>query len=107
MCVLALKISYLDQEGDSDENGKDEHAAQAIKMKCPAARAVHQGDGNERHDDHDQADTDGSILGIRLCHPSSDEKVGRVVEYLPKQKHMNFIQKKIICQIQSSLYLRR
>ena len=51
-------------------------------MERPPAALVHQRDGDERHDDHDGADADGGVLGVRLRQPGRHEQVGGVVEHL-------------------------
>ena len=49
-------------------------------MQAAASALVHEGNGDEGHDDHDGADADGGVLGVRLGQARRDEQVGRVVE---------------------------
>lgn len=39
----------LYQERDGDEDGKDEHPAQSIEVKCSAPRFIHKRDGYQSH----------------------------------------------------------
>lgn len=71
-----MNQNYLDQEGYGDEDGKDEHATQTVKMQRASTRTVHQRDGDERHDDHDQANADGGVLGVGFRQPRGDKQVG-------------------------------
>ena len=51
-------------------------------MQGSTPTLVHQRDRDERHDDHDGADADGRIFGVRLREAGCHEQIGRVVENL-------------------------
>ena len=53
-------------------------------MQGAPTGSVHQGYGDECHDNHDQSNADGSILGMRLGQASGNKQVGRVVKDLQK-----------------------
>lgn len=77
-----MPFTHLYKERYSDEYGKDKHAAEAVEMQSPPAGAVHQGNGDEGHDDHDDADADCRKLGALLRQARRREQVRRVVENL-------------------------
>ena len=73
-------LAHLDKERYCDKDGKDEHASQAIEVESPPSTLIHQGDGDEGHDDHDGADANGGVFGVGLRQAGRHEQVGRVVE---------------------------
>ena len=75
-------VSYLDEEGDGDEDREYEHATESVEVKGSTPALVHQRDGDQRHDDHHGADPDRRVLRVSLCQPRRHEQIGRVVEYL-------------------------
>lgn len=75
-------ITNLYEKRDGDENGEDEHAAQAVQVKRPPAHPVHQRYGDQRHDHHYASDADRRELGALLRQSGTLEQVGRVIEHL-------------------------
>ena len=51
-------------------------------MKGSPPALVHQGYGDQGHDDHDGPDSDRGVLGVRFRQASGHEQIGGVVEHL-------------------------
>ena len=80
--LLSKLISDLYKEGDGDKDGEDEHPAEPVEVEGPTSAPVHQGDGDQGHDDHDGPNPDGRVLRVGLRQAGGHEQVGRVVEDL-------------------------
>lgn len=71
--------SDLDEQGDGDEYGKDEHATEPVEVQRSAAGPIHEWDGDERHDYHDGPDSDGCILGSVIRKACRREQRRRII----------------------------
>ncbi len=85
-----MTVSYLDEEGDGDEDGEDEHSTESVEVKSSTPALVHKRDGDQRHDDHHGADPDRRVLRVSLCQPRCHEQIGRVVKDLKIKEEKMF-----------------